>query len=227
MWEVTLKIHVTRIFKVFSNLMELQEANVSVKQHCRSGIGFFGRGLRICGIPASVFNGNLVIDVHSEKCTQIHSLDACHSTLSRCAQHISSVGTSHWLKVQRVRVIHIAPTLILSCDVFVERPVSSFSTYVVLDLCSVLKTLSVHHIHCKKSVQQPKRTRSLEGVWSPDRFRSKQVMSPSSPTSSATRLGSTRRFLRQRFLVHGQEERRSRHKRCAFVERQKKSPKDP
>ena len=58
---------------------------------------------------------------------------------------------------------------------------------------AVLKTLSVYHSHGKKSVQQPMRTRSLEGVWSPDRFRPKQVMSPSSPTSSATRLGSTRR----------------------------------
>ena len=32
-------------------------------------------------------------------------------------------------------------------------------------------------------------------------------------------------LLRQRFLVHSQEEKRSRHKRCAFVERQRKSQK--
>ena len=45
-------------FFYFSNLMELQEANVSVKQHRRSGIGFFGRCLRICGIPALVLMGS-------------------------------------------------------------------------------------------------------------------------------------------------------------------------
>ena len=174
--------------------MELQEANVSVKQHGRSGIGFFGRGLRLLWYPSFGFNGIWSLMCTAKSVHRYTHFDACHTTLSRCAQHISSVGTSHRLKVQKVRVIHIAPhSSCLLIDVFVERSVSSFSTFVVLTACSVLKTLSVYHIHCKKSVQQPMRTRSLEGVWSPDRFRPKQVMSPSSPTSSATRLGSTRR----------------------------------
>ena len=58
MWEITLNPRHEDFFKYFSNLTELQEANVRVKQHRRSGIGFFGRGPRMYGIPALVLMGS-------------------------------------------------------------------------------------------------------------------------------------------------------------------------
>ena len=159
-------------FHVFSNLMELQEANVSVKQHRRSGIGFFGRSLRILWYPSIGFNGIWSL-MCTAKSVQIHSLDACHSTHSRCAQHISSVGTSHWLKVQKVRVTHIAPhssCLVVSLLNVPYRPFPRMLSSPSAQSSRLsASTTSIARSRCNK---QPTCTRSLWGVWPNGRFRS-------------------------------------------------------
>ena len=117
------------------------------------------------------FYCDLVIDVHSEKCTQMHARDACHSTLFVVAHSVLHFQCRHITLAQGAkspRHSHCSK-LVLSCDVFVERPVSSCSAFVVLALSSVLKTLP----HPLQEVGATAQAHPLEGVWSLDRFRPK------------------------------------------------------
>ena len=75
--------------------------------------------------------------------------------------HTSSVGTPHWLKAQCSRSKWVARhsqcfKSISFRDVVVKCSLSSVSACSVLALCTVIKTLSVYHTHCKRSAQQPK-----------------------------------------------------------------------
>ena len=73
-----------------------------------------------------------------------------------------------WLKSSQVKTFarhSHCPALILLHNVFVERPLSSVPSCVVLTFGSVLKTPCVYHRSCKKSVQQPTPARSLVWVW--------------------------------------------------------------
>ena len=91
-------------------------------------------------------------------------------TFFSCEPHISSVGTPHWLKMKESLRHSQCVTFIPFLDVVVECSLSSVPTCFDRTPCTVIKTLSVYHIHCKKSAQQPKRTRSLERVLPNARF---------------------------------------------------------
>ena len=167
--------------------------------------------------------------MHSEKCTQIHSLDASHSTLSRCAQHISSVGTSHWLKVQKVRVIHIAPHSSCLLMSLLNVPYRPFPR--MLSSPSAPSSRPQRLPQPWQEVGATAQARPLAGVslaeWLTQH--QTQVMSPSSPTSSATRIWSTIRSISPKttsFPVHRRRHNDFRQcKRCAEFRSIQQQPK--
>ena len=103
--------------------------------------------------------------VHTEHLTRAHTHIYSRANPTAHHPHISSVGTPHWLKVKWVARHSQCFTSISFLCVVVKCSLSSVPTCFVFALCTVIKTLSVYHIHCKKSAQQPKRASSLEWVW--------------------------------------------------------------
>ena len=87
-----------------------------------------------------------------------------HNTLF-LREHMTAHSVAQVIKVKTFARHAHCPALSLLHNFFVERPVTSVPSCVVLTFGSILKTLCVYHLSCKRSVQQPKRARPLEWVW--------------------------------------------------------------
>ena len=109
----------------------------------------------------------------TERCTQNTLPGTCHSTFFLVSTHCALRG-SRWCCV---RVIHSHPARAFSScvfDVVAQRQVHSVPVAPLFTQCLLIQGFNATSGPHKKLVSISRRTRSLEGVWPPGRFRSKQ-----------------------------------------------------
>ena len=107
------------------------------------------------------------------KCTQNTLPGTCHNTLF-CRKHTLRTP---WLWIKLCpRHSQSSARALSSCvfDVVAQRQVHSIPVAPLFTQCFLIQGVNVTSGPHKKLVSIPRRTSSLEGVWPPGRFRSKQ-----------------------------------------------------